>query len=298
MQLLALILWCVTLAQPVFRWGAEQDTQWTEVKQILGYPAQAQPDGGIKFGMPRSDLHVRVDGSEILPALALGSWAAFRKVGGQAVVMGDLVLREEEVAAVTAKIAAGGLEITALHNHLIGVSPAIMYMHIHGRGDSARLARALKEALSMTATPAPKPPAGNSQELGLDAAQIDAILGHTGKVNNGVLQFGIPRPETIREHGMNVPPYMGVATAINFQPVRQGKAAVTGDFVLIASEVNPVIHALGEHGIAVTALHNHMLDERPRLFFLHFWAKNDATTLARGLRSALDCTASSKKAAR
>jgi hypothetical protein len=164
-------------------------------------------------------------------------------------------------------------------------------MHIGAHGDPVKIARAIHDALALSKTPmtAPPPaPAGGAQDIGLDTKQLDQLMGQSGKVNGGVYQFSVPRAEPVTDGGMEVPPSMGLATAINFQPTGGGKAAITGDFVLAASEVNPVIRALRENGIEVTALHSHMLTESPRLFFMHFWADDDALKLARGLRAALD----------
>ena len=208
-----------------------------------------------------------------------------------AMVMGDLVLTEDEVTPVMTKLQEGEVMQTALHNHVLHESPRVMYMHIGATGDAVKIAKALHDALSLSKTPFTAPasaPAGGDQDLGIDTKQLDQIMGQTGKVNGGVYQFSVPRAETVSDNGMEVPPAMGLATAINFQPTGGGKAAITGDFVLIASEVNLVIKALRDNGIEVTALHSHMLTENPRLFFMHFWANDDAQKLARGLRAALD----------
>ena len=269
---------------------------WKQVEDTMGRPGQMQPGDVIKFGMPRKDLHVVVDGVDIKPGLALGSWAAFKRDGGGAMVMGDLVLTEDEVEPVMMKLQEGGILESAVHNHLIGESPHVMYMHIASHGDAVAMAKAIHDALALTKTPGPDAaPVGQpATELGFDQKQVEQILGHAGKVNGGVLQIGVPRAEAITDSGMTVPPSMGVATALNFQPTGSGKAAVTGDFVLLGTEVNPVIKALRQNGIAVTALHSHMLMEEPRLFFMHFWANDDAVKLAKGLRAALDNTNSAK----
>lgn len=265
-------------------------TDWSAVDQALGRKGAMQPGDVMKYSFPRSDLQVTANGVQVKPALALGSWLAFKRVGGgHAMMMGDLVLIEEEVAPVMRALQQGGAEQTALHNHMLGESPRVMYMHVAGHGDATKLAQAVRTALGQSKTPleAPAPPAAPAP-IDLDTTAIARALGVTGKVNGGVYQVGVPRRETIRERGREVPPAMGVATAINFQPTGGGKAAITGDFVMTAAEVNPVIRALEEHGIAVTALHSHMLTESPRLFFVHFWANDDAVMLARGLRAALD----------
>ena len=282
-------------AQPKAAPIATEDSQWKAVEDALGRPGQVQPDGVLKFGMPRRDLKVSVNGVEVKPGFALGSWAAFKKSGSEAMIMGDLVLLQDEVAPVMAKLQEQGLEITALHNHLLGETPRIMYMHIGGHGDAVKLAESLKAALALTGTPLPAPTATMpNTEIGIDTKKIGDIIGRTGKVNGGILQFAVPRTEHITDGGMTIPNSMGTSTAINFQPTGDGRAAITGDFVLLGKEVNPVIKALHENGIAVTAVHNHMLTEEPRLFFMHFWANDDALKLAKGLRAALDQTNSAK----
>ena len=263
-------------------------SDWTSVEQALGRKGAPNPGDVIKFSCPRSDMSVSVAGVELKPALALGSWVAFEHASDGAIAMGDLVLAEDEVAPVMKKLQEGGVEQTALHNHLLMESPRVMYMHIHGRGDAQKLATTIHDALALTKTPMSAPAASTpSPSIDLDTAIIAKSLGVAGKANGGVYQVTVPRAERITEHGAEIPPSMGVATAINFQPTGGGRAATTGDFVMIASEVNPVIRALTSHGIAVGALHSHMLEETPRLFFMHFWANADASTLAAGLRSAL-----------
>ena len=246
-------------------------------------------------GFPRSDLKVTLDGVAIKPALALGSWAAFQPMGDEAMVMGDLVLTHEEVNPVMSRLLASGFTITALHNHLLRSAPATMYMHVAGHGDPVKLATALHQALAASATPLVSPSrdwqssgAGASSPIDLNAAALDQALGAKGKPNGGVLQYSFPRAERLMDGGMVTPASMGTSTAINFQPTGNGKAAITGDFVMIASEVDPVLRALRAGGIEVTALHNHMLNDEPRLFFMHFWANDDAGKLARSLRTALD----------
>jgi hypothetical protein len=270
---------------------------WGSVEEAIGRKGAMQPGNVIKFSFPRSDLSVSIDGVTLRPALALGGWVAFKSTGsGQAVAMGDLVLTENEVSAVMRALQAGGVEQTALHNHVLKESPQVMYMHIMARGDATRIAHTIREALAQSGTPLTAPaPAAAPASVDIDTATIARVLGIAGKMNGVVYQVSVPRRETVRDHGLEIPPSMGVATAINFQPTGGGKAAITGDFVMRANEVNPVIRALRENGIEVTALHSHMLTEEPRLFFMHFWANDDAVRLAHGLRVALDRTASKLK---
>lgn len=267
---------------------------WKDVEQAMGRSAQPQPGGVIKFALPRKDLKVSLNGVAIKPSLALGSWVAFMRHGAEAMVMGDLVVTEEEVAPVMAALQKGGVHEAALHNHLVGESPHVMYMHLASHGDPVQMARVIHDAVALTKTPPPDSTTPPALDLGFDQAQVEKAFGRSGKVNGGILQFSIARTEPITDSGIAVPPSMGVATAINFQGTGSGKAAITGDFVLLASEVNDVIKALTDSGIQVTALHSHMLTEEPRLFFMHFWANDDAVKLAGALHAALDKTNSAK----
>lgn len=263
---------------------------WASIEQALGRKGAPQPGDVVKFSFPRGDMSVTVSGVAVKPALALGSWVAFGgKEGGKSMIMGDLVLAESEVGPVMRKLQDGGVEQTALHNHLQFESPRVMYMHISGRGDPVKIASVIHDALALTKTPMTAPaPSNDAAPVDLDTAMIARTLGATGKMSGGVYQVSVRRLDKIMEHETEVPPSMGVATAINFQPTGAGKAAVTGDFVMTGDEVNPVIRALTSHNIAVTAIHSHMLDETPKLFFMHFWANEDASTLAAGFRAALD----------
>jgi Domain of Unknown Function (DUF1259) len=264
------------------------DDWQAQVGEALGKTGSATPSGIYRVGLPRTDLILTLDGVRLRPGFALGGWLAFEKMGDQGMVMGDLVLAMDEVAPVMTKLAAGGIDVTALHNHLLRNQPFTMYMHVLGHGDPVKLAVALHTALAESKTPLGaaatpiEPP-----EIDFDTAAVDQIIGAKGTNNGGVYQFSIPRAEPIKEDGMEVPTVMGLANAINFQATGGGKAAITGDFVLIAKEVNPVLKALRDHGIEVTALHNHMLDDQPHLFFMHFWANDDVKKLAEGLKAAL-----------
>jgi hypothetical protein len=269
---------------------AADDGWQARVGEALGKTGSAAPGGIYRVGLPRTDLKVTLDGVELKPGFALGGWLAFAPMGDQAIVMGDLVLTMDEASPVMKKLAEGGIEVTALHNHLLRNQPFTMYMHVLGHGDPVKLAAALHTALAESKTPlsaAAAAPAAAPPPIDLDTAAIDQALGAKGANNGGVYQFGIPRAEPIKDAGMDVPPAMGSANAINFQPTGGGKAAITGDFVLIAKEVNPVLKTLREHGIEVTAIHNHMLDDQPHLYFMHFWANDDAKKLAEGLKAAL-----------
>jgi hypothetical protein len=269
------------------------EIDWTKVDAALGKAGMAQSGGVHRYGIPRTDLSVTLDGVTIKPALALGGWVAFLPAHDGAMVMGDVVLTESEINPVMTKLLEGGLDVTAVHNHLLRAQPATFYMHVGGHGDPVKMAGVIRSALGESKTPFGTAPAAVPQQpaIDLDTAKLDQAIGAKGHANGGVYQFGVARREPIKESGMEIPSPMGVATGINFQPTGDGKAAITGDFVLTAKEVEPVLHALRSHGIEVTAIHSHMLDETPRLIFMHFWANDDAVKLAEGLRAALDKTA-------
>jgi uncharacterized protein DUF1259 len=273
-----------------------QEIDWKKVDEAIGRSAVVAGDVH-RYNFPRTDLTVTVDGVTIKPAFALGGWTAFKPAHGGVMIMGDLVLLDTEIAPVMSKLIQNGVEITAVHNHVLRGSPATYYMHVGGHGDPVKLATAIRTALADSKTPlTPPTPPATQPAIDLDTAQLDQIIGVKGNANGGVYQFGVPRRDPITEGGMPITPPgpTGMATAINFQPTGAGKAAITGDFVLTGEEVNPVIKALRESGIEVTAIHSHMLTEQPRLIFMHFWANDDAIKLAKGLRAALDKTASAK----
>lgn len=260
------------------------------VDAAFGRPGVDQRQGVRRYSFPRSDLRVSLDGVILKPALALGSWVAFQPHGAETMVMGDLVLLHEEVNPVLSKLLASGLTITALHNHLLRSDPGTMYMHIHGKGDPGLIAAAIRAALELTKTPLAPPAAAKAQPLAVDGAALDRIMGAKGTANGGVLQYSIPRRETIKDEGMVVPPSMGSGTVINIQPTSGGRAVATGDFVLTGPEVQRVLAALRRNDIQVTALHNHLRQEEPRLFFLHFWSNAEASLLAKGLKQAVNET--------
>ena len=273
------------------------DPDWKAVEQALGKSGGMQPGDVFRIGMPRTDLAVTVKGVPVKAGFALGSYAAFKQVGDQSMVMGDLVLLDQEVPAVMSGLFSAGLEVTAVHNHLNEMSPHVMYMHYEGHGDAVQMAKALRQALSASGTPLGGTPAAPATSTGpaLDTKQIEQALGRPGRdIGGGVFQVTVPRAEAITEMGMPLLPAMGVTTVMNFQPLAAGQAAITGDFVLVDKEVNAVARTLRQHGIDVTALHNHGLMDTPRLFYMHFWATDDAIKLAQGLKAALDQTNSQK----
>src|SRR4030088_2176304 len=291
---LGLLTLVATLSIPTVVNAAEID--WKKVDAALGKTAAVSGEVH-RYGLPRSDLHVALDGVAIKPALALGGWVSFAPVHGEAMVMGDLVLLETEITPVMTRLLDGGLDITAIHNHILRAAPATFYMHIAGHGDPEKMAASIRAALSSGSKTPFDPPAttaGPAPTVHLDTAKLDEAMGAKGTANGGVYQFGIPRRDPATENGMQVSGALGGANAINFQPTDSGKAAITGDFLVTGDEVNPLIRVLRASDIEVTAIHSHMLDEQPRMFFIHFWANDDALKLARGVRTALETTAIAK----
>jgi uncharacterized protein DUF1259 len=284
----------VIVAAPVVARAADPD--WKAVEQALGKSGQLQTGDVFRVGMPRTDLAVTVKGVPVKAGFALGSYAAFKQVGDRAMVMGDLVLLDQEVPAVMSGLFSGGLEVTAVHNHLNEMSPHVMYMHYEGHGDAIRMAQALRQALSASGTPmGAQPAAAPAGGPALDTKRIEQALGRQGRdIGGGVFQVTVARAEAITAMGQPLLPAMGVVTVMNFQPTADGKAAITGDFVLVDKEVNAVARTLRQHGIDVTAIHNHGLLDTPRLFYMHFWANDDPAKLALGLKATLDQTNSVK----
>jgi LysM repeat protein len=261
---------------------AEYDLE--TIKKI--FSQEGTTSGGVlKFTFPRFDLKVKIDDIIIEPDLALTSWVAFNQLGDHSMMMGDLVLLENEVDPVMSSLIENGIEVTGLHNHLLHESPRIMYLHIKGEGDPIKLAQSVRNALSLTTTPfnikKQQPP---SQ---IDWKVIEDILGGKGSHKGKVVQLSVPRIIPISENVYKLPPAMGISHGINFQSVGN-KVATTGDFVLLANEVNPVISILRKNNIAVTAIHDHMLTEVPRLFFMHFWAVDKPEKLAQAFKAVLD----------
>lgn len=283
------------LAQTTAAQKSTEGAEWKTVEDVFGFPGAVLPGGVIRFNMPRADLHVTLAGTEVKPGLALGAWAAFHHVSANdAMVMGDLVLTDDEVAPVMKALQQGGVEVTALHNHLVGESPKIMYVHMGGHGDPVKLAQTIKQAVGLTKTPLPQSGGAKEAALAFDVAAVEKIMGRQGNVRGGVLHFNVPRAEKVTHGGMMTPPSLGAGTAINFQPTGDARAAIAGDFAMTATEVGPVMKVLQDSGVHAVALHSHALDDVPRLFYMHFWANDDAVKLAKILRAAVDATNSAK----
>jgi hypothetical protein len=279
--------------------GFAQTTDWSAVETVFGKKGNVQ-DNVFKITFPRYDLKVKIGDFNVAPGLALTSWVGFVKINNdksmmmydQTMIMGDLVLLDNEVELAITKMIASNIDVTAIHNHLIGESPAIKFVHFSGKGEAVGLAQAIKSVLVTTGTPL-NPPMAQTNEIKPDWSKAEAILGTNGKPNGILLQYNFPRMEKLTEHGMEMSPYIGMSTVFNFQ-LDGNRAAIAGDFVLMADEVNPVLKVLTENGILVTAIHNHMLYDNPRLFMMHFWAVGDPEKLAIGLKAALNTTNSRK----
>jgi len=286
------IFLCLFSAFVVSHCWAQIDSAGLE--KVFGKKGAVQGDV-FRITFPRSDLKVTMGDFPVAPGLALTSWVAFHKMGPVSMMMGDLVMLDTEEPAVVGKLVELGLGVTAIHNHLVGERPAVKFLHFSGSGDALKLAGEIRSVLAMTATPLGAPAAGAAAgaAAGPDWSAVEAVLGTKGKRSGNLLQYSFPRNEKLMESGMEMPPAMGMATGVNLQ-MDGSRAGTTGDFVLLADEVNPVVKALTEHGITVTAIHNHMLYDDPRLFMLHFWGVGDPAKLAAGLKAALDKTNSKR----
>jgi Domain of Unknown Function (DUF1259) len=271
--------------QPV----ATTDGDWSGVAQALGRPGKLA-ETVYRVALPRSDLSVVSKGVAIKPGLSLGGYAVFTRFPDATMLMGDLVVTEAEMPRVTDALLANRIEVTGVHKHLLEQSPAIWWMHVHAMGDPVQLAQGLRAALDATAIPPATPSPEPQSPLGLDTAGIDTALGRKGTADGGIYKVSIPRGDTIIQHGHVLPAGLGLTTAVNFQPAGGGQAVINGDIAMTGNEVQRVIAALRQGGIDIIEVHNHGLDEQPRLFYLHFWAVNDAVALARALRPALDAT--------
>ncbi|WP_256725894.1 DUF1259 domain-containing protein [Streptomyces sp. IMTB 2501] len=263
---------------------------WKPVAGTLGRTGTLMKGTVYHVVLARKDLKVTTQGVAIKPGLSLGGYANFAKYHDGTMLMGDLVVTETELPKVTDALQAAGIEQTALHKHLLQQTPAIWWTHIHAMGDPVKLAKGLKSALDATAIPPASPPPATQPPIALDTTGIDKALGRKGAADGGIYKFTIARANTITDGTHVLPPALGLTTGINFQPLGGNKAAINGDFVMTAPEVQKVIQALRKGNIDIVELHNHALNDQPRLFYLHYWATADGVTLAKALRPALDAT--------
>ncbi len=255
-----------------------------QVEATLGVKGKMQ-EGATVFSFPRSDIKVTVDGDPVPTGIGFGGWTAWKALKDRYIIMGDLVLLEKEINPVISALAEANIDVTGLHNHFIGEEPRVMFMHIGGMGSPDPMAKALRNALDKTATPK-TPPSGTPPALSLDTKKIQQIIGHEGKEAGGVYKITLGRPG-VKMHGVELTASMGLNTWAAFAGTNE-KAHVAGDVAMTAAEVNKVIRELRKGGINLAAVHNHMLDERPRIFFLHYWGTGPAEQLAKTVRSAFD----------
>ena len=284
----------LTLAVSLFAArGADAQTTPAEYKSVLTSLGRSGDfkDGVLKVNIPRSDLKVTIAQRPAPTPFGFGGWVAFTKgAGGMDVMMGDLVLTEDEVSPVMSKLLDNGLEVTALHNHFFGEQPRIFFMHVHGMGTAADIATRLKPALALIPTPAPAPaaaPPAAAAPTGLDVAALARIVGQDGEQSGPVYKITMGRPDIdLREHGAKINARMGLNTWAAFNGT-SADAMVAGDVAMLASEVTPVLKALRSNGINVVAIHHHMTSTDPTIFFLHYYGTGPAEKLAQGVRAAV-----------
>jgi len=270
--------------------SAQLDT--TAIEKAMGIKGRSN-QGEYKITIPQNDLNVEVDGFKIIPPMGLGTWIAFTPTSEGTMVMGDIILTETDLKPVQQEVIKQGLTITAIHNHFVRNHPNILYMHIGGSGKTDEMARKAKAVLDKVAESRGHDPASGSVAdvpYSIDTKKLDDILGYKGEMSKGVYKYTIGRPDvSLKEHGVVVSTFLGFNTWAAFQG-SPDHAAVAGDFTMLENEVAPVIKALIENGIEVVAVHNHMVHEQPRIFFLHYWGVGNAEQLAKGLKAALDQT--------
>jgi hypothetical protein len=271
----------------------------TKIGTVAGSKATTTPDGVVRLGWPRTDVAVTVDGMPFKPAAGLGSWAAFTPIKHSAMVMGDTVVFQDEVTPAIDAAFMGGLEVTGLHNHFFFDEPKVYFMHIGGQGDPEKLAAGVKsmwDAIKKVRADHPQPATrfpGKVPHAGtIVAAPLDKIIGHKADMQGGVVKYTIGREGSM--HGVKIAGSMGLTTWAAFTGSDE-LAAVDGDFIMTANEIQPVLRALRKADIHIVALHNHMTGEQPAYYFTHFWGKGSTTRLAEGLKSALEAQAQAGK---
>jgi hypothetical protein len=271
----------------------------TAIEKITGIKGKSNK-GEYKITIPQNDLDVEVDGFKIIPPMGLGTWIAFTPSKEGSMIMGDIILTENDLKTVQQEVIKQGLTISAIHNHFVRNHPNVMYMHIGGSGKTDDMARKAKAVLDKVAESRGHNPASGSVAdvpYSLDTKKLDDILGNKGEMSKGVYKYTIGRPDvSLKEHGVTVTTFLGFNTWAAFQG-SPDHAAVAGDFTMLEDEVAPVIKTLIENGIEVVAVHNHMTHEQPRIFFLHYWGVGNAEQLARGLKAALNETGKKNNAA-
>jgi hypothetical protein len=268
-----------------------------KIEQIIGMKG-TEKSGEYKITVPQNDLNIIVDGFKITPPMGLGSWAAFTPCADSAMVMGDIIVTETDLKPVQQEVIRQGFAITAIHNHFVRNRPNVMYMHIDGKGKVEGLANSVKSIFDKVKESRGKDPKASPADSvinSLNITMLDSIIGHKGEMSKGVYKYTIGRPDiALQEHGIPVSTFLGFNTWAAWQGTLE-KAAVAGDFTMLENEVTPVVRALVENGIEVVAVHNHMVHEEPRIFFLHYWGVGNAEQLAKGLKAALGQTGGKMK---
>jgi hypothetical protein len=279
--------------------GTTRTLDVAKIEEVLGMKG-TEKNGEYKVTVAQNDLNVVVDSFKIIPPMGLGSWAAFTSSPDGAMVMGDIVVTETDLKFVQAEVISQGLTVTAIHNHFLRDKPHVMYMHIGGMGSEEKLAQGVKAVLDKVKEVRGHNPAdGNKDEVAntLDTNALDNLFGAKGEMSRGVFKHTIGRPDVeLKDHSTSVSSFAGFNTWAAWQGTPD-RAAVAGDFAMLESEVAPVIKALVENGIEVVAVHNHMVHETPRIFFLHYWGVGPVDKLANGLKAALDQTGKAKSTA-
>ena len=281
-----------------FHYSSHAQLDTTAIEKITGLKGKSN-NGEYKITIPQNDLSIEVDGFKIIPPMGLGTWIAFAPAKDGAMIMGDLVLTETDLKPVQQEVIKQDLTITAIHNHFVRNHPNVLYMHIGGSGktnDMAAKAKAVLEKIKQSRGTDPSKGTASSEAVAntLDTKKLDEIIGYKAEMSKGVYKYTIGRPDVkLKEHGVPVSTFLGFNTWAAFQG-SPDHAAVAGDFTMLEDEVANVIKALVENGIEVVAVHNHMVHEQPRIFFLHYWGVGNAEQLAKGLKAALDQTGKGK----
>lgn len=273
----------------------QDDPRWAPIRQVFGLKGEAEGKY-FRVNFPRSDLQVHIGNDALSPRFEFTGYVGFMPVGtSQVLAMGEVILRDDEVPAALAAARQQNVNVTALHNHLIGETPRIMYMHVMAEGSPESVANRIRSIFARTATPLH--PAEEKGGATPDWSAIDAVLGKHAEAEGSVAEYVFPRREQISEHGMRVESTGTLETAseVVFQQLGGGRVANTGELFVLPSEVEPVMRALDEHGLHVTAVHNHMVDESPRMYWIHWYTTGDGPTLARGVEAALAHMNSARK---
>lgn len=262
-------------------------TVWADVGRILK-TADTPAAGYHRYNFPRRDLTVRMGDVTVATSMAFGSWAGFAGAATDAMMMGDLVLKPSELKAAQTEMATQGIHIDAVHNHLTGELPEVIYMHYSAHGAASELATKLDRVLAHTATPRPVTAAA-PVPVTIDTAMVSRMLGASGRAQGNVAQVSFMLVKgAVTMGGMPLVPAMAYGSPVNVQAVSASRFVTTGDFAVVAEQLHPLVHALATHGIAVTAVHSHMVGDSPHLYYVHFWGDGTPAAVLGGIRAAVD----------